>query len=118
MSCANQSGLLTGVYNQVAGVPTFSGKRIHLFGNDFFEHLEKKVMVTSTGKTLPQINASLSLILEDLHQKLKTNKGRLEMGTVEWRSMDKLSTGSPGDVVDLCPSGSGLYFMGKNVQRQ
>lgn len=44
MSCANQSGLLTGVYNQVVGVPSFSGRRVQLFGNDFFEHLEKKVL--------------------------------------------------------------------------
>lgn len=114
MSCANQSCLLTGVYNQVASVPVFSGRRSHLFGADFFEHLEKKAVVMSTGKTIPQINASLSLILEDLHQKVRLNKGKMDMGTVEWRSMEKLDVNVPGDIVDFCPVGIGKYFMGKS----
>lgn len=42
MSCANQSGLLSGVYTQVATVPSFSGMRVHVFDADFFEHIEKK----------------------------------------------------------------------------
>lgn len=115
MSCANHCGILTGVYNQIASAPVFSGKRTHLFGVTFFEHIEKKNMVLSSGKTLPQINASLSLILEDLHQKLKMNKGKLEIGTVEWRTTDKLDFGTPGEVVTFEPTCSGQYFMGKRL---
>lgn len=117
MSCANQSGLLTGVYNQVASVPSMSGKHEHLFTGDFFEHLERKNTVISTGKTLTQINASLSRILEDLHIKLRAGKGRITMGTVDWRTTEGLDFGVPGDITDFSPVQTGQYFMGKIVRK-
>ncbi|CAB3225845.1 unnamed protein product [Arctia plantaginis] len=52
MSCANQTGLLSGVYNQVAVVPCFSGSRVAKFDEAFFEHIEKRRIVGSTGKTI------------------------------------------------------------------
>lgn len=42
MSCANQTGLLSGVYNQVATVPCFSGLRVHRFDAQIFRTYRKE----------------------------------------------------------------------------
>lgn len=52
MSCANQTGLLSGVYNQVVTVPCFGGQRTHKFDATFFEHIEKIRIMSNTGKTI------------------------------------------------------------------
>ncbi|CAG4939126.1 unnamed protein product [Colias eurytheme] len=96
MSCANQSGLLTGVYNQVSSIPCFNGRRVQKFGSDFFEHIQRKVIVGSTGKSISQIVSSLSIILDDLRKRVNELQGSLEMGTTEWRNMSDLSLGQPG----------------------
>ncbi|KAJ8711874.1 hypothetical protein PYW08_008828 [Mythimna loreyi] len=114
MSCANQTGMLSGVYNQVSCLPCFSGPRIQTFGEDFFEHIEKRRVVGSGGKNLQQIIAGLTKTLEELHQQVKKEGGRIKMGTAVWRSIDSLAVENPGEEVDLQIVGSGRMFMGRN----
>lgn len=85
MSCANQTGMLSGVYNQVTTVPCFSGKRLHLFDADFFEHIEKKRTVGTVGKTLGQIMNVLTSTLEELHEKIRMSMGKINIGNNNFR---------------------------------
>lgn len=68
MSCANQTGMLSGVYNQVSCLPCFCGPRIQTFGEDFFDHLQKRRVVGFGSKHLQQIIIGLTTTLEELHQ--------------------------------------------------
>lgn len=114
MSCANQTGLLSGVYNQVATVPCFSGLRVHRFDAQFFEHIEKKRIMGATGKTVSQIVNILTTTLEELHDGLKKDNGKVQMGTTNWRDMNSLELGKPGDEVHVKLEGQGKMFLGRN----
>lgn len=113
MSCANQTGLLSGVYNQVATVPCFSGKRIHCFDSGFFDHIEKRRSIGTSGKSLSQIVNILTSTLEELHEMLRKKDGKLEMGTTLWKSMADLGLDSPGTNVELIVKGRSKMFLGK-----
>lgn len=113
MSCANQTGLLSGVYNQVATVPCFSGARIHRFDESFFEHIEKKRIMNASGKTLTQIINILTSTLEELHSTLRKNNGRIEMGTTKWFDMETLRLGEPGEAKTTVLEGTGKMFLGR-----
>nr|QMP82250.1 nucleocapsid protein [Lepidopteran orthomyxo-related virus OKIAV178] len=114
MSCANQTGLLSGVYNQVVTVPCFSGKRTHRFDESFFDHIEKKKIISTSGKTISQIVNILTSILEELHATIKRDQGKIQMGTTQWRDMGSLDLNTPGDTVNIVLEGSGKMFLGKN----
>lgn len=113
MSCANQTGLLSGVYNQVATVPCFSGNRIQLFDSGFFNHIEKRRSVGVSSKSLTQIINILTTTLEDLHEMLKKRDGKLEMGTTGWRLMEDLDMNKPGSEVTLVIKGKSKMFLGR-----
>lgn len=113
MSCANQSGLLSGVYNQVVTVPCFSGKRVQKFDSDFFEHIEKNRTIATTGKTITQIQGILTSTLEELHEHLRKNKGSIAMGTTTWKDMKTLTIENHGDDVDIVVNGRGKMFLGR-----
>lgn len=83
MACANQSGLLSGVFNQVATVPCISGTRIQQFDESFFEHVEKRRVVSTSGKSVNQLLAILTSTLNELHEKLKSANKKLEMATTK-----------------------------------
>lgn len=100
MSCTNQSGLLSGVYNQVVTVPYLSDQRNQRFEDPFFEHIEKKKIMTATRKTIPQIINILTSTLEELHEGRKAN-GRIEMGTTYWREMSSLQLGTQDAEVQI-----------------
>lgn len=114
MSCANQTGLLSGVYNQVATVPCFSGKRIHLFDSEFFEHIEKRRTVNAAGKSLSQAINTLTTTLEELHDALRKKEGKLEMGTTSWMSMANLTMTEHGSETDLIVRGRSKIFWDVN----
>lgn len=113
MSCANQTGFLSGVYNQVVTVPCFSGSRVQLFDDSFFEHVEKKRILANTGKTLAQIINILTSTLEELHENVRLSNGKVRMGTTKWRSMQDLDLARPGSEVDLVVVGENKMFLGK-----
>lgn len=95
-------------------MPCFSGPRIQTFGEDFFDHIEKRRVVGSGGKNLQQIIMGLTTTLEELHQQLKKEGGRIKMGTAVWRSIDTLGIDAPGEEMDIQVLGSGKMFMGRN----
>lgn len=113
MSCANQTGLLSGVYSQVATVPCFSGQRLHLFDSQFFDHIEKRRTIGVSGKSLSQIINTLTTALEDLHEGLRKREGKLHMGTTTWRRVDDLALGTPGTETTLVIKGKSKMFLGK-----
>ncbi|CAH2088480.1 unnamed protein product [Euphydryas editha] len=115
MSCANQTGMLSGVYNQVSCLPCFSGPRVQTFGDDFFEHIEKRRVVGSGGKNIQQIVNGLTATLEELHQQLKKDGGKVNMGTAMWRSMNTLDVDAPGEKMEkVILVGTGKMFMGRS----
>lgn len=116
MSCANQTGLLTGVYNQVATSPCFSGQRVHIYDQDFFEHIEKRKVIGSIGKTLPQIIAHLTSTLEELHDHLKQKNGKLEMGTTSWKVLSSLTLDADGPDTTAVIVGKGKKFLGRRMK--
>lgn len=113
MSCANQTGLLSGVYNQVATVPCFSGRRTHAFDSGFFDHIEKRKVIGSSGKSLNQIMNILTSTLEELHDMLRKKEGKLEMGTTTWRTMSDLGIENPGTETTVVVKGKSKMFLGK-----
>lgn len=114
MSCANQTGLLSGVYNQVSCLPCFSGPRIQNFGEDFFDHIEKRRVIGSGRKSLQQIITGLTTTLEEVHLQLRKDGGRIKMDTAAWRSIDSLGVGEPGEELSLEIVRSGKMSMGRN----
>lgn len=114
MSCANQTGMLSSVYNQVSCMPCFSGPRVQTFGEDFFDHIEKRRVIGSGGKSLQQIITGLTATLEELHLQMKKEGGKIKMGTAVWRSVEKLAVNVPGDEVAVQIVGAGKMFMGRN----
>ncbi|GLV38093.1 hypothetical protein CBL_10060 [Carabus blaptoides fortunei] len=113
MASANQSGMLSVMYSQITSVPVFSGYRWQKFGDDFFEHINKRHIVQGRGKNIPQLISTLSEIIEQVHQGIRDVKGIRPMGTTEWRSMDALSLTEEGDVINGRLMGKGSYFMGR-----
>lgn len=109
--------LLTGVYNQVATVPAFSGKGVQVFDSEFFKHIEKRRILGSSEKSLPQIIANLTSVLEELHDLLRKSNGKLDMGTTEWREMATLTLNDHGQVYNNRISGSGKKFLGKSMNK-
>nr|QMP82373.1 nucleocapsid protein [Lepidopteran orthomyxo-related virus OKIAV1731] len=114
MSCANQTGLLSGVYNQVAISPCFSGARITTFDESFFEHIEKRRVVSSTGKTISQIINVLTSTLEELHTLARSDSKSIKMGTTTWKDMGTLDLERPGDDVVIVLRGTSKMFLGRN----
>ncbi|KAJ2941449.1 hypothetical protein O0L34_g3666 [Tuta absoluta] len=117
MSCANQSGLLTGVYNQVSTVPCFSGKRQQFFSSEFFEYMERREAATASAKSLVQIIQSLTSTLKDLQQMVRDKNGLLAMGTTSWRDMETLKIDEHGtEVAGLVLRGNGKMFLGRPLR--
>lgn len=117
MSCANQTGLLAGVYNQVVAVPCFSGVRKQIFGQDFFEHIKRRHEAISAGKSMPQILSHLTSVLEGLHEELTKRNGVLEMGTTLWMEMSTLDLDKAGAQTELILEGTGKMFLGKRDKK-
>lgn len=103
-----------GFGTQPSCLPCFSGPRIQVFGEDFFDHIEKRRVIGSGGKSLQQIITGLTTTLEELHLQLRKDGGRVKMGTAAWRSIDSLIIGEPGEELTLQVAGSGKMFMGRN----
>lgn len=79
IACANQTGLLSGVFNQVATVV----EEIQQFDESFFEHVEERKVVSTSGKSVNQLLAILTSTLNELHEKLKSANKKLEVGTTK-----------------------------------
>jgi hypothetical protein len=115
MACANQTGLLTGVFNQVTTHSSFSGKRTQIYGEDFFNHLEKRSNYAASAKSLNQIIAILSATLDDVPKVLHTNNNRMNIGTTSWRKMANLGLKTQGEDDPFVAVASGKMFMGRKV---
>jgi len=113
LAAANQTGLLATSYLQVCSVPVFSGQRSQHFTDDFFEQIGKGAGMTSTAKTIPQITAALTTILSDLRQHLINNGKKLEIGTVQWRSMGDIDIVDGGSVLNETIEGRCKFFLGR-----
>jgi hypothetical protein len=86
LSSANQSGLLSS-YLQVSSVPVFSGKRVQTFGEEFFESIGRKTGLASGGKTIEQLNSAIKSLFNEVKEEVDKRGEKLDMGTVEWRSI-------------------------------
>lgn len=113
LASANQTGLLATAYLQTTSVPVFSGRRIQNFRDDFFEQLGKRTGATMTAKTIPQMTAALTEVLAELRKLLIDNGKKLEVGTVEWRSMDGIDIKNGGRPLPDVVVGTGKFFLGK-----
>lgn len=112
MSCANQTVCCQECIIRLL-VPYFSGNRVHLFDADFFEHIEKKRIIGSVGKTLGQIINILTSTLEELHENLRKDNGKLAMSTTTWNDVKSLTLGTPGTPIKTSLIGMNVMFLGK-----
>lgn len=115
LASANQTGLLSANYSQTCSAPVFGGYRTQKFTDNFFAQVSKRTGVVATAKTIPQITASLTELLEELRRKLFEDGKRMEVGTVHWHNMDSLMCGNPGRVdLEYHPKCDGLFFLGRS----
>lgn len=100
LSSANQSGKLSGVYQQTTSASVFSGYRHVSYTPDFFDNLQKKAGTSAEAKSIPAIIASLSATLRDLNKEIR-DREYTQHGTVAWHSTEGLSYTTEGPELPL-----------------
>lgn len=96
LASANVTGLLTSTSNQITSRTVFSGKRIKVFSDEFFELLRKESgIVTSSGKTLSALAASYRATKLKLLEGIEKNNKQLMTGTVHWFPISQLDQKEP-----------------------
>lgn len=111
LSSANQSGKLSGVYQQTTSASVFSAYRQVYYTQDFFDNLQKKEGTSSDAKSIPAIITCLSATLKDLQKELAADE-MAQHGTVAWHSAESLSYSTEGPETDLNVNVKNKFFMG------
>lgn len=113
LSSSNQSGKLSGVYQQTTSASVFSGYCNVSYTPDFFENLQKKAGTSAEAKSIPAIISSLSSTLRDLRVQREISTQEItQHDTVSWHSMEGLSFVTEGRPVDTILKVKNRFFMG------
>lgn len=113
LASASQTKLLAGTYFQTASVPVFSGIRSQGFTEDYFEQARRSGGTKASGRDIRTLIATLSDKHEELLVMLERDNRTMDVGTVDWFSMEELGLNIPGARVPFYPACVGEFFLGR-----
>lgn len=110
---ANQSEFHTSNVGQVSSVPCFSGSRRVVFGDDFYDHMQRDKSHTQTAKTMTNIVHIWANYVTEVITKVQKN-GVNAYGTKAWYDIKTLELQEDGEETDIVVEATGKFFLSRS----